>query len=85
MHDRRQRVEKGQRVFAGQRENGGGERGRGEGAGGDDDAVPVGRRLENFVAANVDERLGFERDAGIDEAVRFFIEDDLAMQKALVG
>ena len=29
--------------------------------------------------------LGFERDAGIDEAVRFFIEDDLAMQKALVG
>jgi nucleoside-diphosphate-sugar epimerase len=29
--------------------------------------------------------LGFERDSGIDEAVRFFIEDDLAMQKALVG
>ena len=27
--------------------------------------------------------LGFERDAGIDEAVRFFIEDDLATQKAL--
>jgi nucleoside-diphosphate-sugar epimerase len=29
--------------------------------------------------------LGFERDAGIDEAVRFFIEDDLAMQMTLVG
>jgi nucleoside-diphosphate-sugar epimerase len=29
--------------------------------------------------------LGFERDSGIDEAVRFFIEDDLAMQKTLAG
>jgi nucleoside-diphosphate-sugar epimerase len=29
--------------------------------------------------------LGFERDAGIDEAVRFFIEDDLAMQQGLAG
>jgi nucleoside-diphosphate-sugar epimerase len=29
--------------------------------------------------------LGFERDTGIDEAVRFFIEDDLAMQKSLAG
>jgi nucleoside-diphosphate-sugar epimerase len=29
--------------------------------------------------------LGFERDSGIDEAVQFFIEDDLAMQKTLVG
>src|ERR1700733_4773394 len=31
------------------------------------------------------DRLGFERDSGIDEAVRFFIEDDLAMQQALPG
>jgi nucleoside-diphosphate-sugar epimerase len=31
------------------------------------------------------EALGFKPDSGIDEAVRFFIEDDLAMQKALVG
>jgi hypothetical protein len=31
------------------------------------------------------EALGFQADSGIDEAVRFFIEDDLAMQKALVG
>jgi nucleoside-diphosphate-sugar epimerase len=29
--------------------------------------------------------LGFERDTGIDEAVRFFIDDDLAMQKSLAG
>jgi D-erythronate 2-dehydrogenase len=27
--------------------------------------------------------LGFARDSGIDEAVRFFVEDDLATQKAL--
>ena len=31
------------------------------------------------------EALGFQPDAGIDEAVQFFIEDDLAMQKQLVG
>jgi nucleoside-diphosphate-sugar epimerase len=31
------------------------------------------------------ERLGFQRDSGIDEAVQFFIEDDLAMQQALAG
>jgi hypothetical protein len=28
---------------------------------------------------------GFQPDAGIDEAVRFFIEDTLAMQQALVA
>jgi D-erythronate 2-dehydrogenase len=31
------------------------------------------------------DRLGFERDSGIDEAVRFFIEDDLALQKTLAA
>src|SRR5579863_7458696 len=31
------------------------------------------------------EALGFKPDAGIDEAVQFFIEDDLAMQKQLAG
>jgi nucleoside-diphosphate-sugar epimerase len=31
------------------------------------------------------EALGFQPDAGIDEAVRFFIEDDLAMQKTLAS
>ena len=29
--------------------------------------------------------MGFQRDSGIDEAVRFFIEDDLATQRALAG
>jgi D-erythronate 2-dehydrogenase len=29
--------------------------------------------------------LGFQPDTGIDEAIQFFIEDDLAMQKALAG
>lgn len=31
------------------------------------------------------EALGFARDSGIDEAVRFFIDDDLALQKTLAG
>jgi nucleoside-diphosphate-sugar epimerase len=31
------------------------------------------------------EALGFQPDADIDEAVQFFIEDDLAMQKTLAG
>jgi len=31
------------------------------------------------------EALGFKPDSGIDEAVQFFIEDDLAMQKELAG
>ena len=31
------------------------------------------------------EALGFQPDSGIDEAVRFFIEDDLALQKTLAG
>jgi nucleoside-diphosphate-sugar epimerase len=31
------------------------------------------------------EALGFLPDSGIDEAVQFFIDDDLAMQKVLVG
>jgi nucleoside-diphosphate-sugar epimerase len=31
------------------------------------------------------EALGFQPDSGIDEAVQFFIEDDLAMQKRLAG
>ena len=31
------------------------------------------------------EALGFQPDSGIDEAVQFFVEDDLAMQKTLAG
>ncbi len=36
------------------------------------------------LAAPRAEALGFAADAGIDEAVQSFIEDDLAIQKALV-
>jgi len=31
------------------------------------------------------EALGFKPDSGIDEAVQFFIEDDLGMQRQLTG
>jgi len=37
------------------------------------------------LAAPRAEALGFKPDSGIDEAVQFFIEDDLAMQKTLAG
>jgi len=37
------------------------------------------------LAAPRAEALGFRPDAGIDEAVQFFIEDDLAMQRQLGG
>ena len=61
MHDRRDGVEKGQRVFAGERADAGGEIGRGERAGGDDDAVPFVRRHGDFAARQRDERMGGER------------------------
>ena len=44
MHDRRDGVEEGERVLAGQLADRLGERGRGERPGGDDDAVPIRRR-----------------------------------------
>ena len=44
MHDRRDGIEEGERVFAGEAADDIGERRRGEGAGRDDDAVPVVRR-----------------------------------------
>ena len=61
MHDRRDGVEKGERVFAGQRADRGGEIGRGERAGRDDDAVPFVRRQRDFAARERDERMGGER------------------------
>ena len=48
-------------VFAGERADRVGKRRRGERAGGDDDAVPVRRRLEDFLAADVDQRLALDR------------------------
>ena len=50
MHDRRDGVEEGERVLAGERADRGGEIGRGERAGRDDDAVPVRRRQRDFAA-----------------------------------
>src|SRR5208282_1955862 len=61
MHDRRDGVEEGERCFAGKGADRIGKRRRGERAGGDDDAVPVRRRLEDFLSANVDERFALDR------------------------
>jgi nucleoside-diphosphate-sugar epimerase len=38
-----------------------------------------------MLSAERAQALGFAADSGIDEAVRFFIEDDLPLQKALAG
>src|SRR4029077_1239358 len=64
VHDRRNGVEESERVFAGQPAQRVGERRRRQRAGGNDDVVPLGRRLENFLAADVDEWLAFERGGG---------------------
>ena len=61
MHDRRDGVEKGERVFAGQRADAGREIGRGKRAGGDDHAVPFGGRQRHFAAFERNERLRRER------------------------
>ncbi len=58
MHDGRDRVEEGERVFAGELQDGFRKRGRGERAGGDDDAVPLRRRQSADLAAiDGDERV----------------------------
>ena len=62
MHDRRDRVEEGQRVRAGALADRFRERGRGQRAGGDDDAVPVLRRQPgDLLARNRYQRMRFER------------------------
>ena len=61
MHDGRDGVEEGERIFAGQCLNGGRERRRGQRAGGDDDAVPFGgRQACDLFARDGDQRFGFE-------------------------
>ena len=61
-----------------------GERRRRQRPGGDDDVVPLGRRLENFLAADVDERLAFERRGdGGGKAVT--IDRECAARRQLVG
>ncbi len=84
VHDRRNGVEEGERVFAGQPAQRVGERRRRQRAGGDDDVVPLARRFENFLAADVDERLAFERrgDRG-GKAVT--IDRERAARRQLVG
>ncbi len=55
-------VEKGQLRLAGELADGFGEGGRGQRAAGDDDLVPIGRRqARHFLAADRDQRLGFQR------------------------
>ena len=55
MHDRRDRIEERQRVFIGELADRVRQRRRGEGAGGDDDVAPVGRRQTvDFSAADLD-------------------------------
>ena len=61
MHDRRDGVEEGERVLARERADRGGEIGRGERAGGDDDAVPFLRRQRHFAARQRNERLRRQR------------------------
>ena len=61
MDDRRDRVEEGERGLAAEPPDGLGERFRGQRAGGDDDAVPVGRSVADLFAADLDQRLAFER------------------------
>ena len=61
MHDRRDRIEERQRLLAGQRADQIGERGRGEGAGRDDDVVPLRRQRGDFLAADFDQRMRRER------------------------
>ena len=59
MHDRRDRVEEGERLLAGELEDRLGQRGRSERPGRDDDAVPiVGRQAGDFLALERDQRLG---------------------------
>ena len=61
MHDRRDGVEEGQRVLAGDPADGVGQRGRGERAGRDDHVVPVRRRQRHLLAHDLDQRMRGER------------------------
>ncbi len=84
MHDRRDGVEEGERGFAGQRRDRVGERRRGEGAGGDDDAVPIRRRRGDLLAADLDQRLRLERGGdGGGKAVA--VDGERPARRELVG
>ena len=58
MHDRRDGIEERQRVLAGELADRVGQRRRGEGAGRDDDVVPVrGRQAGDLLARDFDQRM----------------------------
>ena len=71
-------------ALAGQPAHRVGERRRGQRAGGDDDVVPLGGRFGDFLAADVDEGLAFERRGdGGGEAVA--VDRERAARRHLVG
>ncbi len=85
MDDRRDRVEEGQRILAGEVPDRCSEGRGGEGTGGDDDAVPIGRRqARDFAALDLDQRVGGDcsRD-GIGEA--FAIDGERPARRHLVA
>ncbi|MGY4333133.1 hypothetical protein ACVWWG_007550 [Bradyrhizobium sp. LB7.2] len=62
VHDRRDRVEEGERVLVGQLADGFGQRRRGEGTSRNDDVAPLGRRQAcNLVAGDLDQGVVVER------------------------
>ena len=61
VHDRRDRIEEGERLLAGQRADRVGQRRRGEGAGRHDDLIPVVRRQRDLLAPDLDQRMLLER------------------------
>ncbi len=62
VHDRRERVKKGERILAGQQGQGAGQCRRGQGPGGDDDRVPLGRRQAgDLFSPDLDQLLGHQR------------------------
>ena len=86
MHDRRDGVEEGERVFAGQRADRGGERRRGQRTGGDDDVVPVvGRQAGDFAAldANAADRRASAASTAGGKAVA--VDRQRAAGRHLVG
>ena len=84
MDDRRDGVEEGELRFAGERLDGAGQRGRGEGAGRHDDAVPVGRRQAGDLAA-VDLDQGMRRERrGHGTGEVFAVDRERAARRQLV-
>ncbi len=86
MHDRRDGVEKGERVFAAQPADRIGERRRGQRPGRNDHAVPVlGRQPGDFAAVDCDQRMIFERGRVIGRGKFHAIDRERAARRHLVG